>query len=140
MGTDSSSFLHSFSYVLLWVATPSPVRILGALRMCEEQLPQGEKVGLEMWLAWGPVYMSTKTRRLSTGSASTLLLLHVENITVYFLKEEGKKKKKRWYSECFKMISTRNWLDYAIWNDDFLFSHALVIVLYNLSVQKISCN
>lgn len=38
--------------------------------------------------------MSTKTRRLSTGSASTLLLLHVENITVYFLKEEGKKKKK----------------------------------------------
>lgn len=60
--------------------------------MCEEQVAQGEKVGLEMSLAWGPAYMSRKSRRLSTGSASTLLMLHSENITVYFLKEEKKNK------------------------------------------------
>lgn len=39
--------------------------------------------------------MSTKNRRLTTGSASTLLLLllYVENFTVDFLKEEKKKNK-----------------------------------------------
>lgn len=66
--------------------------------MCEEQPSQAEDAGLETSLAQpaklapsklgASLHVDQKNRRLSKGSASTLLLLHVENITVYFLMEE----------------------------------------------------
>lgn len=66
--------------------------------MCEEQPLQAEEAGLETSLAQPAklapsklgvsLHVDQKNKRLSTGSASTLLLLHVEKITVYFLKEE----------------------------------------------------